>query len=63
MNFACLSASFIFSSFESVDDPSSNCLKVGEVSSVPLSESLPTVYLQLIPDAILTNDLFLLVQL
>ena len=40
INFACLSASLIFSSFESVVDPSSNALKEGEVSSVPLSESL-----------------------
>ena len=30
----------MFSSFDKVDEPSSKALKVGEVSSVPLSETL-----------------------
>ena len=39
INFAWRSASFVFSSLESVVEPSSNALNVGEVSSVPLSAS------------------------
>ena len=46
MNFACLSASLIFSSLDSVEEPSSNCLNVGEVSSVPLSESFAVAALE-----------------
>ena len=47
INFACLSASLIFSSLERVVDPSSKALKVGEVSSVPLSESLAVAALKI----------------
>jgi len=47
INFACLSANLIFSSLDKVDEPSSNCLNVGEVSSVPLSESFAVAALNI----------------
>ena len=47
INFACLSASLTFSSLERVVDPSSKALKDGDVSSVPLSESLAVAALNI----------------
>ena len=39
MNFSCLIASCVLASLDIVCEPSSNALKVGDVSSVPLLPS------------------------